>query len=340
MTILIPAYQPDDRLISLIKNIKQICDYNIVVVDDGSGEAYKSIFLDVENEKVIVLTHKVNCGKGTALKTGITYIKKHDETEGIVCCDCDGQHLPEDIVKIATQVSKYKDCIVLGARHFTGKVPIRSRFGNTITRWIFFFGTGQTVYDTQTGLRGFSQNTFEWLISLDGERFEYEMNMLLEAQYEGKNLYEVEIKTVYENQHSSHFNTIKDSTKVFLPIIKFSAASLISAFIDYVLFILFLSLSKSLLGATVGARICSASCNYILNRTIVFSKGKASRKSHSLPKYALLVCVILGLNYAVIYFYYNILGIPITLAKVLTEITLFTFSYWAQKIFVFKHRHA
>lgn len=339
MTILIPAYQPDDRLISLIKNIKEICDYNIVVVDDGSGEKYKDIFSKVENEKVIVLTHKINCGKGAALKTGIAYIKENNETEGIVCCDCDGQHLPEDIVKIAKEVCKYRNCIVLGARHFTGKVPIRSRLGNTITRWVFFFGTGQTIYDTQTGLRGFSQNIFEWLLSLDGERFEYEMNMLLKAQLEGKSCYEVEIKTVYEEKHSSHFNTMKDSTKVFLPILKFSASSIISALIDYVLFMLFLSLSKSLLGATVTARICSSTCNYILNRSIVFSKGKNSSRSNSLVKYALLVCVILAFNYGVIYFYHNVLGITITVAKILTEVTLFIFSYRAQKIFVFKHRY-
>lgn len=340
MTILIPAYQPDDRLIDLIRNIKQLCDYQIVVVDDGSGDAYKRIFEEVQKEKGIVLTHEVNCGKGAALKTGIAYIKNQNETEGIVCCDCDGQHLPEDIIKIAKEVSCSKNCIVLGARHFTGKVPIRSRIGNSLSRWIFFWETGKQIYDTQTGLRGFCSDIYDWLLGLDGERFEYEMNMLFRAHREGKGFYEVEIKTVYEDQHTSHFRGFKDTLKVCLPILKFSVSSLIAALVDYILFMLFLFLSKSLLGSTVAARICSAACNYVLNKKIVFSKGKTTKSSHSLIRYALLAGIILVLNYIVIFFYSNVLGIHVAVAKILTEVTLFIFSYWAQKLFVFKHKQS
>lgn len=72
--------------------------------------------------------------------------------------------------------------LVLGARAFVGKVPARSRFGNKVTAGLFRLVTGQKVTDTQTGLRGMSTDLIPWLLNLDGNRFEYEFNMLLEAK--------------------------------------------------------------------------------------------------------------------------------------------------------------
>ncbi|WP_338450943.1 glycosyltransferase family 2 protein [Niallia oryzisoli] len=239
MTILIPEYEPNKRLINLIYDLKDTCDYEIVVVNDGSGQEYQYIFDTVSNLGCTVLTHEKNRGKGAALKTGFQYIQETKENIGVVTADCDGQHLPKDIIKIAEAIKDHKKALVLGTRRFTGKVPSRSRFGNNVTRNVFSFVSGAKVYDTQTGLRGFSMEMLPWLCEIPGERFEYEMNMLLEAVPAGYSFYEIDIDTVYlEQNKSSHFHFLKDSILVYLPIIKFSLSSLMSAVLDFMLLVM------------------------------------------------------------------------------------------------------
>lgn len=338
MTILIPAYEPSERLINLIYELNTICDYNIVIINDGSSEEFNSIFTRASKAGCTVLKHEINKGKGQALKTGFIYIKETLEKEGVVCADCDGQHLPQDIVKIAETVREHKKSIILGTRRFSGKVPFRSRFGNSITRTIFAFASGQKIYDTQTGLRGFSQDMMEWLCSISGERFEYEINILLEASPSGYGLYEVDINTVYlEKNKSSHFHPLKDSIKVYMPILKFSMSSILSAIIDFSLLGIIQAFTSNLLISVIGSRLCSAMFNYTMNRVYVFSKFKNSSIKESLFRYFLLATFIMLVNYSVIDIFYKVIGLSLFLAKILTEITVYLFSFWSQRKFVFKN---
>ena len=336
MTILIPAYEPDQRLVYLINDLLEVCDYDIVVVDDGSGQDYKNIFDTVSSLGCTVLTHEINRGKGAALKTGFEYIQESKEVTGVVTADCDGQHLPKDIINIAEAITEHRNSVILGTRRIIGKMPLRSRFGNSVTRLIFTFASGVKVYDTQTGLRGFSMELLPWLCRLSGDRFEYEMNMLLEAAPAGYSFYELDIETVYlEKNKSSHFHTFKDSLRVYLPIIKFSMASILSGLLDFLLLVVIKLITSNLLLAVVGARISSAVFNYTVNRLYVFSKYKEASVTKSLPRYFTLAALIMLLNYGVINVYYNVIGMPLLFAKVITEITLFFFSFWTQRRFVF-----
>lgn len=336
MTILIPAYEPDIRLLTLIEKLMAVCNHKIIVVDDGSGDAYSGIFKAVKEYGCIVLTHTTNQGKGRALKTGFRYIQETGEREGVVCADSDGQHLPQDIIKISQEIITLKGHIILGCRRFTGNVPIRSRFGNTVTRMIYSFSTGKPIYDTQTGLRGYSTDMLEWLCSISGERFEYEMNILLEADKDGYSFREVDIDTVYHHNHSSHFRTFIDSAKVYLPILKFSASSLLSGILDIILLLLIQSIYPNLLLAVVGARVCSSVFNYSLNKVFVFSKGNQTGFQSSLRKYFTLVLIIMALNYALLHMINFQFSVPLFYAKLLTETILFLFSYLIQKRLVFK----
>jgi len=294
MNILIPAYEPNLRLINLIYQLKAKCDYNIVIVDDGSGPRFNTIFSTVSEMGCTVLTHEKNMGKGEALKTGFKFIEKNGEKDGVVCADSDGQHLPEDIIRIAKAIKTHKNSIILGTRHFIGKVPLRCRFGNSITRSIFSFASGIRIYDTQTGLRGFSTDMLPWLCGIAGVRFEYEMNMLLEAIPSGYDFHEINIDTVYlEQNNSSHFRTLQDSARVYLPIIKFSLSSIMSALLDFMLVILIQIFTSNLFAAVAGARICSAVFNYTVNRFYVFSKYKKTEVKKSLPRYFLLATMVL-----------------------------------------------
>ena len=165
-----------------------------------------------------MLTHPENRGKGAALRTGFAWIIEHAPGEAAVCADSDGQHRIRDVVRVATAVRP--GVIVLGGRRFTGKVPLRSRFGNTVTRHVFRALSGIAVYDTQTGLRAYPHELLGWLMSVPGDRFEYEFQALLRARNAGVRIIEVEIETVYElRENSSHFRPLRDSWRIYAPLV-------------------------------------------------------------------------------------------------------------------------
>ncbi|OWA37668.1 glycosyl transferase family 2 [Saccharibacillus sp. O16] len=337
MTILIPAYEPDVRLLNLIVQLQQFELGPIVIVDDGSGDAYRDIFSMAQSYGCTVLTHKHNLGKGAALKTGFRHIREWDLHESVICADSDGQHLPHDIKRVAEAVKLHPSAgMVLGSRKFTGSVPLRSRFGNRVTRSVFAAATGGSVYDTQTGLRGFPHAMLDWLCAIPGERFEYEMNMLLAAREQGYAIREIFIETVYlEANKSSHFRPLTDSFRIYLPILAFSASSAASALIDFLLLFVFQYLTHNLFLSVAAARLCSSIFNYSVNRRYVFGGKNAAKVRRSMPKYFSLVVLVLLLNYALLYFYNEQLILPLAVAKVLTELSIFLFSFWMQRRFVY-----
>lgn len=335
MKILIPAYEPDERLLSLIRQLKEQTEEQIVIIDDGSGYEYQQIFNEAQRLGCTVLHHPSNQGKGTALKTGISYLADTGEREGIVCADSDGQHSAADILKVARVTQVKANCIVLGGRQFVGQVPWRSRVGNALTRAIFNFATGSSIHDTQTGLRGYPAWMFNWLLQVPGSRFEYELNILLEARQNGYPVYEIPISTIYEdNNRSSHFHPLFDSIRVYIPILKFSGSSMAAAALDFVLLLALQKMTDNLLLSIVGARLCSSWFNYMCNRYLVFKAGAKQNRSSILRYYSLAAVILTG-NYLLMSLLVNTVLMPLIPAKILTETLLFAGSYWVQKKYVF-----
>lgn len=215
--ILIPAYNPDSKLVNLVNELKIKTNYKIIIVNDGSLEAISMDIFKICSNVSIILNHEKNLGKGEAIKTGLKYIyKTFKKTCHIVTADADGQHKVCDIVKVANATSVYNNSLILGSRYFTGKIPLRSRFGNNLTKLIFQLTTHKKLIDTQTGLRGFPYNLIPILLNIDGSRYEYEMNVLLEMIHKNINIKEIKIETIYlNNNSSSHFHIIKDSFLIY-----------------------------------------------------------------------------------------------------------------------------
>ena len=152
--VTIPAYQPDEKLIQLLKGIKNRLNCQVIVVDDGSsGESVE--ILEAARQYATVLHHEVNKGKGQALRTAFQYIYELNKPGVVVTADADGQHAINDIDRVARAAMNLPSRLILGVRQFTNDTPLRSRFGNKLTRVLFKLQTGVTVSDTQTGLRGF-----------------------------------------------------------------------------------------------------------------------------------------------------------------------------------------
>ena len=337
---LIPAYDPNEKLITLVDELckKKI---DIVVVDDGSKETSNYIFKNVSS-KAKVLYHEINKGKGRALKTGLEYIKEnYQDNYIVVTLDCDGQHTIKDAKKLFEYNKKHPNTLVLGGRKFDKNVPLRSMLGNTITRHIYSLVTGTRIYDTQTGLRSFSNKLIDEMISISGERFEYEINVLLQVAKEKIPIKEITIETIYlDNNSESHFNTIKDSFKIYREILVFSLSSLLSFLLDFVLYLIFLlifaSYKNCLQMANILARVLSATFNFVVNRNYVFKRKRNLKKE--VIGYISLAILILILNTILLSFLVDSLLLNKVLAKVIVEVTLFMLSYIIQSTIIFKKK--
>lgn len=336
MILLIPAYEPAQHLVELVRNIRtRRPAQQIVLVDDGSGPTYAPVFETCRSLGCDVVTHEVNRGKGAALKTGFAHIAARYPGRNVVCADCDGQHTLVDIVRVSDEVSRQRDAIVLGARHFAGDVPFRSRFGNDVTRAVFRLATGIRLQDTQTGLRGYPASMLGWLQSVAGDRFEYELDVLLRAERDGYRFHEVPIETIYlAGNESSHFHPIKDSIRVYVPFLRFALSSLVAFTIDAALLFTLMAVTDHLLASVVVARVGSATVNYVANRRMVF--GHRERVGRSAWRYGALVVSLLAANYALLATLTGALGLHLLPAKVITEATLFVASYQLQRRLVFR----
>ncbi len=223
VAVLIPVWQPQDVLLSLVAELSRLGFGCILVVDDGSSGASRRIFTKLcAFPSVETLHHPVNRGKGRALKTGFSHLlKAYPELIGVVTADADGQHAANDIGRVARALLAGGGRPVLGARRFDGRVPRFSRIGNQVTRKIFGLVTGAWLLDTQTGLRGLPSGILPALLSLPGERYEYETVMLARLCRSTQSPIEVPIETIYlDRNSSSHFHPVWDSWRIYFVLLR------------------------------------------------------------------------------------------------------------------------
>lgn len=215
---LIPAYEPVGRLVDYVDELVREGFVRIVVVDDGSGDAYGSVFDALGTQaRCTILRHETNRGKGAALKTGLTYIVKSiPEAGGVVTADSDGQHAPADCRRLAEALASAPDSLYLGSRDFSDPaVPFRSRFGNRWSSVTFWMLHGRWLPDSQTGLRAFPVSMVPMMLAVAGERFEYEMGVLIEAAHSGVTMAPIPIRTIYEDGNAgTHYRPIADTIRI------------------------------------------------------------------------------------------------------------------------------
>lgn len=338
--VIIPAYEPDEKLISLLQEIKIETNYDVLVINDGSSKEVSPIFLKARDYGEVI-EHDVNKGKGEAIKSGLKYVQdNYKEKTKIVVIDCDGQHKVFDMMKVCEKIEEHS--LIIGCRKFNGKIPFRSRFGNTITRYVFRLAAGMFVSDTQTGLRGFGDDMIPFLLNIKGNRYEYEMNVLLECAKNKKQIIEIPIETIYlENNKSSHFNPTLDSIRIYKDIIRFSCSSFISFIIDLVIYSLMifftgnLNTNISVLISNIVARSISSSINFLINRKYVFKNNSNILKS-AIKYFSLAISILIMNTILLTFITENIIEDKI-ISKIIVEILLFIISWTVQKLFVFKN---
>ena len=292
VTIIIPAYNPDDKLIHFLLSLRKSGFCNIIIIDDGSRDDAKHIFKEAKDiYDCYILTHSINLGQGRAYKTAFNYYfsetkigGRFHNSIGVIQCDCDGQHHVEDIIRCAKFLCSNSDKFILGVRDFSDKsIPFRSRFGNNCTSFVFKFFCGLDLKDTQSGLKGIPKSFIPAILETPGERFEYASSVLLETKKQGVEILQFPIQTIYINGNkTSHFNPLLDSVRIYSLILKYLLSSLSSFVVDIVLFSIFASLTESLFPeyyiviSTYLAKVFSCTYGYMINKRIVFQrKGNA-----------------------------------------------------------------
>ena len=346
ISVIIPAYKPDEKLLTTIGELVKEGFTDILVVDDGGGEAYEEIFQTVkQTEYCTLLRHEKNRGKGAALKTAMNFfIRQRQERGCVVTVDADGQHLAAD-VKAVCEAAVGHDSIVLGTRNFSDpRIPFRSVAGNRITSGVFRLFLGMKLKDTQTGLRAFPARYLEEMVQIEGDRYEYETNVLLYMSREGIGFEQVDITTVYiDENRSSHFRVVRDSVRIYALMLKYLVSSAGASVIDALLFyllkrfpVLAFAAVPVTFSASFAARVVSSLFNYWMNARHVFKGGV---NAGTLLRYYLLAVVQICVSALLVFAAENTLGILspalVTLTKIVVDTALFFVSFRIQHRWVF-----
>ncbi|MDO4564888.1 MAG: bifunctional glycosyltransferase family 2/GtrA family protein [Clostridia bacterium] len=343
MVVVIPAYQPDEKLKKVVLELKDKTDFPIVIVDDGSSASCQPLFSELEAHAV-VLHHEVNCGKGRAMKTAFNYVHNnfpHDD--GLITVDADGQHLIGDIISVAREWTENPDALVTGSRRFTGEVPFKSRAGNAITRAVFAVATGKKVYDTQTGLRAFKISLIPTMVELKGERYEYEITQLLHCTRYKIPIVEVPIETVYiKGNESSHFHAFRDSWRIYKIILMFISSSLLSFLLELILANIInlialpaLDPSMRVLLSTAVPRVLSSIFNYLFNRKLVFE----SNDKASFLRFIIVASFVYFLHYGLTLLFDYLFGHSLFwLCMICAQLISYPVTFVLQRKFVYKYR--
>ena len=347
--IIIPALEPEREFCTYLHILLADIPAEAIIVDDGSGPDYKTIFEEIGRiDRCTVLRHSTNLGKGRALKTGLAYAwKKASNNSCFLCADCDGQHSQKDIMRVLKTLQNQPGSMVLGERDFSfAHTPLRSRFGNHAASALFYLACGTWLTDTQTGLRAFDSSLMPIVLETAGDRFEYEMNVLLKCVKKDIPIIGVTIQTIYRNgNEGSHFRPVWDSILVLRPLlsnfVRFGLSSLLCAVLDVWLFWMFSRLAVwgteriyfwQIAIATIASRVISASANYVLNRSYVFCAG---RQKISVLRYSLLCAGLAAASAASVTAVNTLLHLSPAISKILCDTVLFFLSYRLQKNWVF-----
>ncbi len=334
IVLLIPAYRPGAELPRLIKSLSGPAFRGVIVVDDGSGPEYAHIFAACD---ATVLSHARNQGKGAALKTGMTHAASEYPGCGVVTADADGQHLPEDILRVASRLAQSSGSLVLGARRFGEDTPMRSRIGNRMAQLMVQALMGSKITDTQTGLRGIPAKLLGLLTSMRRDGYEFELEMLTAAKHLSLPVVEEPIQAVYApGNPTSHFRPFQDSLRIGFVLARFSLLSFATAVLDNVVFFAAMQTGLAIPAAQLTARAAAVMFNYPLARRAVFHSGEPHTTTFT--RYALLAVASGYASYHLLSFLNSSLGWPVQISKVVAESILFLVNFLIQRDFVFTRK--
>ncbi len=349
VTIVIPSYEPDDRLISTLLGLIACGAGDILIVNDGSGKEYDELFREAEQlPGCTLISHETNRGKGAAIKTALRYcMENRPSIKGIVTVDGDGHHRPSDVVACAQKMLA-SGRVILGVREKDDRsISLRGRYGNRITSFAISVVCGFEIRDPLTGLRGIPSRYLPVFLQTRGEGYDFETNMLLDFNRKHIPFRCFGIRCEYfPDGKRSHFRPFRDSAKIAVEIIRFFGqqfkyllSSITCYCFEYLLYRVMLGYLP-MLGITLINYVCrlmSGTLNFIINKNIVFKDKKKSLVT--VIKYVAVVIFVMLLSTELIVLINRLFHTEQnTVAKFIklpVDFAMFFVGYFLQKKWVF-----
>jgi len=252
---------------------------------------------------------------------------------GVVTADADGQHAASDILGIAEALRTNPDTVVFGVRTFDTEVPLRSRFGNVVSRYIYGVVIGLKLSDTQTGLRGLPKRLMARCLAIRANRYEFETEQLVLIKADGMAIHEIPIQTIYiDSNRNSHFRPLRDSARIYFVLLRYGVASIITSIVDLVVFGTVLAACGDLIWSNVTGRLVALWVQFMLLQTFVF-RLRGGRGT--LAMYVALVAMSGVISTALQFQVAKFVSIPIV-AKTMVELPVFIFNFLFLRDLVFR----
>lgn len=214
--VIIPTYNNSGTLKQVLERTLSVCR-NVIVVNDGSTDGSDEI-LSSFGERIQLVAYQRNRGKGYALKRGFEKARKCGFRYAVTM-DSDGQHYPEDIVRLLEPIDNSgsdKPILVVGCRNLNADgMPSKNSFANRFSNFWFRLQTGIRLDDTQSGFRLYDLGKLPWFGWVTN-RYESELELLVFSAWNGVTLSQVPIRVYYppEGERVSHFRPVWDFVRI------------------------------------------------------------------------------------------------------------------------------
>lgn len=281
MVILMPVYNPNERIVNYVKKLKEN-NYQVILINDGSKSEYHSLFEKMVHDCKII-SYPFFKGKGSAIKKGIHYIKEHlQDKKGIIILENEYDLIHINHIRTLINKNSQKMCVV----HHKGK-----RFLTKLFSMIY----NKEFIDVDSELFAFSMNYIDQMMAVDENC--YEVQSLIQSVQNNQDIEEIQLENKQQPFHLKN-KSLQIMYVIFLHLIRFISSSIISSVIDVLLAWILLDVLKLWMTSdfwrialsSLIARILSTIVNYVINKKYVF-KGKNNSKQTA-RRFLILTVVI------------------------------------------------
>jgi len=226
-TILIPCFNEDSTILKVVSEIydkNQLVD--ILLIDDGSTDNFKSIDFTPYAKRLKVITHHTNLGKGAAIKTGLKEINKKDPSSKVILFDADNEIESEAITRIINYFFENEGVqIIYGSRYLGNKLSKNLSSGllrlvaNKILTGIVNFKFNLRLTDMETAVKSFTINLINER-DLISDGFEIEPEITIQLSRTGEDIHEIPIRYKARSKNEGKKISFKDGVKTLIYLIK------------------------------------------------------------------------------------------------------------------------
>ncbi len=196
--IVVPVFNEENRVLNVLKDLLKL-KYEIIVVNDGSSDRTELKINSIKSNKLTVLHHKINLGKGSALKTGCDYAFSHG-AEAIVMMDSDQQHKVSDLPGFVKNIESNKYDVVFGSRNMSLGAPLDRFLGNKVASVLVGFMFGIYISDLICGFRALTKKAYK-KVRWDSTGYGVEVEMAIRTAKNNLSHCEVPVETVYYDNY-------------------------------------------------------------------------------------------------------------------------------------------